>query len=274
VSVDRSSRHGDVGPPHAVQQPVAGHDPTGLPHQLRQEFEFLGSQVDLGIANEATMPSGIKLQRTVDEQARFVRTRIPTPQHRAHPQYQLARAEGLRDIVIGTEFEADHAVDFVGTRGEHDDRKLREGRIGTELATQIGARQVGQHQVEHHQVRACGLQRLHRFTARGRRVDLEARLAEVEANQLEEIGLVVDDENSFRHVSNHINRALGGKCGCRAASESTPIRRTIVTAEAESWRPTPRTFHRPETCSPRSGERKSGSERPIFEKNTEKMADL
>ena len=42
------------------------------------------------------------------------------PQHRLHPQHQLARAEGLGHVVVGTALEPDHPVGLGAERGQHD----------------------------------------------------------------------------------------------------------------------------------------------------------
>jgi hypothetical protein len=46
-------------------------------------------------------------------------------QDAADARQQLARAEGLGQVVVGAHFQADDAVDLVGTRGEHDHRQAR-----------------------------------------------------------------------------------------------------------------------------------------------------
>ena len=40
------------------------------------------------------------------------------------PGLQLPGAEGLGQVVVGTDFKADHTVGFVRARGQHDDRHL------------------------------------------------------------------------------------------------------------------------------------------------------
>jgi hypothetical protein len=46
------------------------------------------------------------------------------PQDGAHARQQLARGEGLGDVVVGAELEADHAVDLVAARSEEEHRHL------------------------------------------------------------------------------------------------------------------------------------------------------
>ena len=63
-------------------------------------------------------------------------------------QDQFPRAEGLGDVIIRAQFEADDPVHFLGFGGEHDDRNLgRRGLLFQHLA-HFEAAHPGQHQIE------------------------------------------------------------------------------------------------------------------------------
>ena len=47
--------HVDVASPHAVQQEVARHHATGTGHQLAQQVELLGGEIDLLVFDEAAV---------------------------------------------------------------------------------------------------------------------------------------------------------------------------------------------------------------------------
>ena len=49
------------------------------------------------------------------------RPAVGPPQDGPDPRHQLARAERLRDVVVGAELEAEHAVDLVVPRGDEQD---------------------------------------------------------------------------------------------------------------------------------------------------------
>ena len=68
------------------------------------------------------------------------------PQDRAQAREQLARLEGLRQVVVRAEFEADDAVDGIAAPGQHEHRRVG-GRA--QLPAQIEPVHVGQHQIEH-----------------------------------------------------------------------------------------------------------------------------
>src|SRR5258708_1256805 len=60
---------------------------------------------------------------------------LPPPQHGAHPRQQLSEAEWLGDIVIGAEFQPNHAIDLVASMtGGEDHRNIR---ARPDLAQQI-----------------------------------------------------------------------------------------------------------------------------------------
>ena len=40
------------------------------------------------------------------------------------PRQQLDRLERLGEVVVGAELQADHAIDDLGARGQHQDRRL------------------------------------------------------------------------------------------------------------------------------------------------------
>ena len=79
-------------------------------------------------------------------------------QHRVDARHQLARVEGLGQVVVGAHLQADDAVDVVALGGEHDDRGR--GRLRAQAAADRQAVLARQHQVEHHQVVALARQLL------------------------------------------------------------------------------------------------------------------
>ena len=80
---------------------------------------------------------------------RVVRHRCAPPGDGPDARQELTEAEGLHDVVVGTELEPDDAVDLLGTRGDHDDRD-----VGTcpQLAAHVEAVAVGETEVEQHDV--------------------------------------------------------------------------------------------------------------------------
>ena len=77
------------------------------------------------------------------------RNRAATAQHRANPRDQLARFEGLAEIIVGAEFEADHAIDRIGARGQQNHGNIVAG--DAQRAQRADAVELRHHDVEHDQ---------------------------------------------------------------------------------------------------------------------------
>jgi hypothetical protein len=79
-------------------------------------------------------------------------------QHGVDAGQQLARVEGLGQVVVGAHFQADDAVHVLDLGGQHDDGRAVAG--GAQAAADGQAVLAGQHQVQHDQVDGlAGLQR-------------------------------------------------------------------------------------------------------------------
>jgi hypothetical protein len=125
---------------------------------------------------------------------------VAAAQHAADARQQLARLEGLRQVVVGAHLEAEDAVERLVAGGEHDDRQ---GRRRAQLAAQGQAVVAGQVQVEHDQVGARFVERLpHRRAVGGGQRAVAVRF-QVIGQQRADIAVVVDDQNGRRivHIS-------------------------------------------------------------------------
>ena len=84
------------------------------------------------LVSERGSPSSLHRARVAvdlepaEAQARRSRSGPRAPaQDRAQARQQLARAEGLREVVVGAELEADDAIGLLAARREHQDRERR-----------------------------------------------------------------------------------------------------------------------------------------------------
>ena len=118
-------------------------------------------------------------------------------EHRLDAGHQLAGVEGLGHIVIGAQLQADDLVHVVGAGGEDDDGDV--ARLA-QLAADLEAVHLRHHDVEDDQVGLVGLDLLQRLTAVIGGLDLESFLGEVEAGELDDIPLVVDDQDFGGHL--------------------------------------------------------------------------
>jgi hypothetical protein len=91
--------------------------------------------------------------------------RCRTAQARAHPRHQLARRERLGHVIVGAQFQAEHAVHFIVAGGQEDHRQLRRRPGCTQPPADLETAQVGQAHVQHHHVDIAGLQPLQGLAA-------------------------------------------------------------------------------------------------------------
>ncbi len=113
--------------------------------------------------------------------------------------HQFARAEGLGDVVVATDFEAEDAVDFVGAGGQEYDRYAREASAGTKAAAQFEAVMAGEHDVENDQIRAKAFERRERAILASENSRLETRTRQVVFDQRSEFGFIFDYGYAFGH---------------------------------------------------------------------------
>ena len=155
--------------------------------------------------------AGDLVPRDVDDQAvelePFARVRrltpAATPQHRASPGDQLAWAERLGDVVVGTDREPDHLVDLVRASREHD--HVDTG-LGSELTQHLDAVDPGHHHVEQHHIGTPLTRSPERFrTVPGKR-NVEALGLEIAGEELADPGFVVGDQHSRLRRSRHAPR--------------------------------------------------------------------
>jgi hypothetical protein len=81
------------------------------------------------------------------------------PEPRLNAQHELAHAERLDYVVVGTDLEPNHAIDFLGPGREDDDCGLVGAWRLANPAADLHARHVRQHQIEQDQIGMEGFQR-------------------------------------------------------------------------------------------------------------------
>jgi len=181
---------------HGVEELRAREDPPRLTGESCHELEFGRGQVDPAAGNAHQHPGEVKLD-VADAQVLGRGARpIRTSQHCPNTCHQLLGAEGLGDVVVGAELEANQLVGLVRAGGEHDDRHAR---VAAELSRHVQAVQPRQTEIQHDQVGPAAACEPDGARSLGRGQDLEARVLEVVACQAKDVGRVVDDEDG-RHV--------------------------------------------------------------------------
>ena len=117
-------------------------------------------------------------------------------QHRLDAGQHLAGAEGLYDVIVRAQLQAQDAVDLLALGGEHDDRQAAGLADG---AADVDARHAGHHQVQHHHVRMEALHHLQGLLAVVGALVLIALGAQVQPQRLVHHRIVVGDQNKWIH---------------------------------------------------------------------------
>src|SRR4029450_8811784 len=113
-------------------------------------------------------------------------------QHRLHPRHQLARAEGLYDIVVGAELEAQDAIHLLVLGGEEDDRHIA---AQAQPLAHLGAIELGHEDVQDHQRGRLARRDLQRSKPVVGRQRLVARAPQRKAHDVADVRIVIDDQD-------------------------------------------------------------------------------
>ena len=117
-------------------------------------------------------------------------------QHRLDPQHHLPRAERLGHVVVRPELETDDAVDLLALGGQHDEWQRPRAGVALEDARHLEPVEPGQHQVEQQEIWGVTADALQGGVAALFQLDVEALFLQVVAEDLGEIGLVLDEQDA------------------------------------------------------------------------------
>mmetsp|Transcript_16163 Transcript_16163/g.30510 ORF Transcript_16163/g.30510 Transcript_16163/m.30510 type:complete len:366 (-) Transcript_16163:133-1230(-) len=218
---------GDLGEAAAVQHLA------GVFHQQLEQLEVHARQRGggaVGVGEPA-------LQQVQREAVEVVEARLPGPVLAGaagdglDAGQQLARVEGLAEVVVGTQLQADDAVGLVGAGGQHDDGHL--GAAAHRLA-QREAFGVGQHHVEDAQADlvAVALELGHEAGAVMGQQHLVLVLLKVGLEQAADFLVVVDDQDLAR---SHEDGFFGANARSRPCSLRWAAAGVWVGSSANRW---------------------------------------
>jgi hypothetical protein len=163
--------NGEVARPREVEQLVAVQYALRPFNERDQQVELGRPQIDERTSRRIQPPAGDleapakELEYLAGAGWRARQRYDGASQDRADASEQLARAKGLRDIIVGAHLEADDAVGLFSDRGQHDDG---EATAGPRLAAEREAIPAGQQDVEDDQIDPGVGQDLHHRVAIGR----------------------------------------------------------------------------------------------------------
>src|SRR5579863_2232426 len=197
VDVHAARRHKTLGAPNGVEQLIACEHAVGARREIVKQAKLKRGKRDrLAVARDAVGGRIDRQAARLDHAPRLV-GRLGAAQQRLHSGAQLARAEGLRDVVVRAHFEAHHAVGLLAARRQHQDWQAVQRSVPANFLADIEAGKLRQHQVEEQNVRR-------RFAnlreSRGpirRRGHLKTFALEVVAHELHDVPVVFNEQNSF-----------------------------------------------------------------------------
>lgn len=181
MDVERLRRPEPVRVPDRLHDLLARHQRARLLGEEGQQVVLLGGEGDLlavqadagGLAvdrQSGAVPVGAGLGR---------RTGLDAPHHRPYARDDLPYAEGLGDVVVGAEFQADDPVRLVAAGADDDDRHVT---AFAQRPADVQAVGVGQAEVEQDDVVGLGV--AEGRAARGHPRHLEAVAEQAAAQRL------------------------------------------------------------------------------------------
>ena len=119
----------------------------------------------------------------------------PDPaQHGADPRQQLARAEGLGDIIVGAGFQATDAVGLFAARGQHDDRHVGRRPLAPQAPADLDPGHAFDHPVEDDEIGRSLLREKKRLFSVCRADDVIAFALEMPRQQIGKRAIVFDEQ--------------------------------------------------------------------------------
>jgi hypothetical protein len=220
--------------PHAGQQHMMWHNPTGVRHQVVEQPE-----VDRRETHRQP-PTCYSVVPNVDgEFARHeVRVgvrgaiRLDASQQGLETSEQGEQAEGLDYILIGAELQAAHLAQLLSTRGEQDDRhrRLAPDFLQHGEAVANGERDLQQHDVG---VRFAKGARRARVVPRQDRPTLRPLEAAADRQDIRPMGIVVDHQDVHGCCPSG-NVAVAADTG-RATKKVLPLPGALSTHSRPPW---------------------------------------
>jgi len=172
-------------------------DPARRAEEEAQELELGRGQADLPPLLGHPALGGVELDPAVGQDLPAGRLAAPAPaaaEDGPDPGAELAQAEGLGQVVVGPDLEAEELVRLGVPRGQHDDGDLAPRPDPARRLDPVEPRQV---EVEDEEVEALPRGELDRLGAGEGLGHLVAEGGEVIAQDLVQLALVLDHEDPF-----------------------------------------------------------------------------
>ena len=198
VGLDDVGVAAEVVVPHVVEDLVLGEHAAGVEHEVAQELELGGRELD--VVAGAPHLVGVLVELEVgDDHAPHGRLRgLHAPQDGADARHELLDAERLGHVVVAAQGEAAHLVLGRVARREKEHREAR--AAVAQAARHFEAVDARHHDVEDDQVRGERLHGVERLAAAVRHLHREVLVAQRHGDEIGDALLVVDDQDAGRRL--------------------------------------------------------------------------
>src|ERR1019366_4793218 len=126
VNVDAARRHEALGAPNGVQQLVARKHPVRTCRQIIEQAELQRRERYRRAVTRYAVGGRLDGQPARLNHAGHLAGGLRTPQKGFYTSTQLSWAEWLGDIIVRPHFKSHHAVRFLASRGEDQNRPAAE----------------------------------------------------------------------------------------------------------------------------------------------------
>src|SRR2546426_5513422 len=147
--------------------------------ELRKELELQRPQPHGQTAKHDPAASKVNSQIPECDHLGFGSHGLGPPKNRTHPRNEFAGGKRFREVVVGSQLEANDPIGFFVPRGQDQNRNIS---AAAEPPAELESVEVRQTEVEHDEPRLPPLDSVQSGLACAFADDVEARLLEVRAN--------------------------------------------------------------------------------------------
>src|SRR5271157_4443997 len=198
VNIDRARSDVRGVAPNGIEKMIAGKDATKMAGEIIEQAKLGGSGRDGLSANGENHGGGIDFDVADLERTRRQRT-LKAAEHGLHAGDEFARAEGLGDVVVGSEFEAKDAIGFAAFGGKENYGYSSQTLGLTDGAAEFETVLARDHDIEHEQRRPLALGVNDYCGAVGIDANGKTFVLQMMANEARNIRIVFDDEDAWFH---------------------------------------------------------------------------
>jgi len=193
-------------PPDLGEQLFVGDHPACVLDKVVEKAELSGAELDQLVVDPYLPSVEVNPQALIDTDGLVDRRggRLGATENGLYAADHLPWAEGLGDVVVGAELKAPNTVILLALGGEHDDGHTRDLADKTQRVEPV---QIGHHDIQENQVGQVVLELLQGARARIRVQNLEPVVLEVQTDEVDNAGLVIDDQNPSALQGGHLTHA-------------------------------------------------------------------